>query len=501
MRDKNIENEELEIDLKRVFSALLSKWWLIAIVSLICTSGALLYTRFLVTPLYQSSAMFYVNNNSLSIGDTSVSISQGDISASKSLVDSYIVILKTRSTLNDVIDYAGVDLSYSEMKEIVSAGSVNGTEIFEVTVTHPSAETADKIADAIAYVLPRKISNIIEGTSAEIVDSAVIASKPSSPNYFTNLAVGFILGMALSVMYIVLKEILDVTIRSEEDIEQCCEHPILAIIPNIYATSNESAYKPTSKGSKKTKKEDVLAASKSIFVSDNINFAAKEAYKLLRTKIQFSFADENKCYVIGISSALAGEGKSTTSCHLACDLAQLNKRVLIVDCDMRKPTLHSKLSLNKTPGLSNYLTRQVNLNDILQQYMDKYMMHPFDVVSAGENPPNPVELLSSRRMEKAMEELKKEYDYILFDLPPIGEVSDSLVASKLCDGIVLVARQDYCSRIALAAAVNQFEFVDSRILGVVFNYVSESSAYKYSYKYGYKYGYRYGKYYKEYRED
>ena len=183
MDERNLEkNDEMEIDLQRLLGALLKRSWLIGIVAVVFAVAAFLGTYFFITPLYKASAMFYVNNSSLSLGDVSMSIESSDISASRNLVKSYIVILRTRETLNMVIDYAGVNKSYSQVKGMVDASSVDNTEIFQVVVTSPDPEEALALADAIAYVLPKRIGSIIEGTSAKVVDSAVLPRGSSSPN-------------------------------------------------------------------------------------------------------------------------------------------------------------------------------------------------------------------------------------------------------------------------------------------------------------------------------
>lgn len=185
-RTEQQRGAETEFDVQRILGALWNRKWLIALASAVFAVCMLLATLFLITPQYQSAAMFYVNNNAVSVGDATFSIDSGDISASKSLVNSYIVILKTRESLNDIIDYAGVDRTYSEVKGMISAESVNSTEIFEVVITSPDPKEAKLLADAVAYILPKRISSIIEGTSAKVVDNAVQAVRPSSPSYTVN---------------------------------------------------------------------------------------------------------------------------------------------------------------------------------------------------------------------------------------------------------------------------------------------------------------------------
>jgi capsular exopolysaccharide synthesis family protein len=484
--------EEMGVDLQRLIGEILRRIWIVILAAIVGGVGTFLGTFYLVTPMYESSAMFYVNNKSFSIGDASLSLESGDISAAKSLVSSYIVILKTRESLNDVIDYAGVDRTYGQLKEMITAAAVNSTEIFEVVVTSDDPKEAERIADAIAHILPKRISSIIEGTSAKVVDHAVVASRPSSPNYTVNTMVGILMGVFLSVCGIALWAIFDVTIRTEEDITSCCHVPVLAAVPDM-ENPTKGGYYYYGNGSRKSETAKP-AAGKTAIIGGGISFTASEAYKLLRTKLQFSFADDNTSRVIGVTSALTGEGKSVSSINLAYSLSQLDKRVLLVDCDMRRPSLSTKLPIAKIPGLSNYLAGQCHLEELFQPCGIAGDVDAFSVVAAGRNPPNPVELLSSVKMQKMLEYLRTKYDYIILDLPPVGEVTDALAVAKLTDGMLLVVRQNYCTRVALASTVRQFSFVNSRLLGIVSNCAHEHTG-----SYGKKYYKKYhGKYERSY---
>ena len=480
------QNETVEIDLARVFRSVMDRAWLVAVIAVLCAAIAFTGTFFFITPQYESAAMFYVNNSNVSLGDASLSISSGDLSTSRSLVDSYIVILNTRQTLVDVIDYAGVSYTYRELREMITAEAVNETEIFRITVTSPDPQEAERIANAIAYILPKRIGTIIDGTSARVADAAVVPNRPSSPSYTRNTVIGFLLGFVLSVGVIALREIFDTSIRAEEDITQSCTHPILAAVPDMTAPGKGSSHYGYG-GSRKGKYATAPQQTRHAVIGPDISFAASEAYKLLRTKLQFSFADENDCHIIGLSSALSGEGKSLTAVNLACTLSQLDKKVLLVDCDMRRPTLAEKLGLLKSPGLSNYLTRQCHLDDLVQVCELKKGETPFHVITAGQNPPNPVELLSSERMKNALNIMRQTYDYVILDLPPVGEVSDAMAIAKQTDGILLVVRQNYCDRSVLSDAIRQFEFIQAKTLGIVFNCTNESSANGYYKKYHKRY--------------
>lgn len=462
-------NEDMGVDLKRALKVLLKKGWLIVLVSVLTAVAAFLVAKLLVTPRYESVAMFYVNNSSAS-GGNSASITSSDISASKNLVDSYIVILNTNSTMEEILEASGTDYSCEELSKMISAKAVNSTEIFQVTVTSTDPQEAASIAGAIARILPERIAGIIEGSSAIVVDFPVVAEKASSPNYVQTAMIGFIFGFILVVAVLLLREIFDVTIRTEEDITQNCQYPILTNIPDMTAPGKDAGY-----GYGRSKHAGPGAGTKQpSVVGGDISFAATEAYKLLRAKLQFSFADENTCHVIGVSSALSGEGKSLSAVNLAYTMAQLKKRVILIDCDMRKPTLAEKLRLKKAPGLSNFLSGQCKLEHVLQNSGILSEETPFHVISAGQNPPNPVELLSSVRMAGLLTVLRKNYDYVILDLPPVGEVSDALAVAKETDGMLLVVRQNYCTRPVLADTVCQFEFLNTKILGVVVNFSHEN---------------------------
>ena len=192
-RDKR-QHDELEIDLLKIARAIMSRAWQVILVSVLCASIAWGCTYFFVTPQYQATTMLYINNNG---GDASQKISNSDLVTSRGLVDSYLVILKTRETLNEIIDYAGVDLSYKQVGGMISAAAVNETELFRITVTNPNPQQAEKLANAVAYVLPKQIGEIIDGTSAKIVESAVVPAAPSSPSYPKNTVIGFMIGFLL----------------------------------------------------------------------------------------------------------------------------------------------------------------------------------------------------------------------------------------------------------------------------------------------------------------
>lgn len=215
----------------------------------------------------------------------------------------------------------------------------------------------------------------------------------------------------------------------------------------------------------KKKNRDLLTPEESRrMIGDKLSFAAAEAYKLLRTNLNFSLPDEGGCKIIGVTSALRGEGKSTTSVNIAYTMAQTGKRVLLLEADLRLPSIAKRLQISPRPGVSNLLVGQCSGNDVVQE---SGLLRNLRVITAGDVPPNPAELLGSKQMEMVIKAMADVFDVIIIDLPPINIVSDALIVSKLLSGMVVVVRQDYCSQSDLAEVVRQLEFAKSKILGFV----------------------------------
>ena len=233
-------------------------------------------------------------------------------------------------------------------------------------------------------------------------------------------------------------------------------------------------------------------------VCEDLSFAAREAFKKLRTNVVMSFPQEDSsCHIVGITSAQPSEGKSTVAINLAFSVAELGKRVLLMDADMRRASIHTKANVERSPGLCELLTGTDAINACLRRYKSKVGETAFDIIPAGTTAKNPSELLNSRRMSMLLEKLATAYDFIVIDLPPVGAVVDAVSVSKSLDGMLVVIRENNCPKNLLSECISQLEFADVQILGFVVNGALEGSGKKYQYgKYG-KYG-SYGGYYGNY---
>lgn len=214
---------------------------------------------------------------------------------------------------------------------------------------------------------------------------------------------------------------------------------------------------------------------------ENVSFAASEAYRRLRTNIQFCFSDGENTHVAGVTSPQPSEGKSMTAVNLAYSMAQTGKKVLLIDADMRRSSIAGKLEMDGAPGLSNLLTTLNSINDVVRRYSPSDDTKGFDVITGGDVPPNPSELLNSERMASLVAKLRGYYEFIVIDLPPVGAVADAQTVSRVVDGMLVVMRENHCTAGHLDDCLAQLKLAGTRVLGFVLNGSVAGSSKTYSY--------------------
>ncbi len=228
---------------------------------------------------------------------------------------------------------------------------------------------------------------------------------------------------------------------------------------------------------KVNQKKALQTAARKLITSVNSNSVVSEQFRTMRTNINFSMPDKELQTII-VTSASPGDGKSTVSANTAVVFAQEGKRVLLVDADMRKPTVHYTFHLTNTMGLSNLLTRQATLSEVLNPTETEGL----DVITCGPIPPNPAELLGSKTMGKVIAEMKNLYDIIIFDAPPVLSVADAQILSNKCDGTVLVLSSAQTEKAAIIKAKEALLASQANILGAVLNnFVLDKDHYYYQY--------------------
>jgi len=224
----------------------------------------------------------------------------------------------------------------------------------------------------------------------------------------------------------------------------------------------------------------------------NLEFTATEQYKLLRTNLDFTLPADEKCHIIGVTSSMRGEGKSTTAINLSYVLAEKGKRVLLIDGDLRIPSVAKKMDMKSSPGLTDLLMgKGAQIGAFQSELVNKWYILP-----SGEIPPNPSELLGSKRMETILNELRESFEYIVIDLPPVNIVSDALSIANLITGMIVVIREDYTEKKELERCFRQLKLSNVKVLGCVMNEAKSGNS-----SYGKYRKYKYYKYYKYYQSD
>lgn len=252
---------------------------------------------------------------------------------------------------------------------------------------------------------------------------------------------------------------------------------------------------------KKTKKSPVNLTDNQKTLHKNLEFTATEQYKLLRANLSFTLPDDVKCPIIGVTSSMRGEGKSTTAVNLSYVLAEAGKRVILIDGDMRIPSIAKKMKIENNLGLTDCLkgAEALKLSSFKSEVFNNWYIMP-----SGALPPNPSELLASKRMENVLKTLSETFDYIIIDLPPVNVVSDALAVSKYITGMIVVIREDYAEKKELENCVRLLKLSNVNVLGCVMNGSKSGKGYYSKHRYSRygrysKYYYKYSSYGKEYR--
>jgi capsular exopolysaccharide synthesis family protein len=307
-----------------------------------------------------------------------------------------------------------------------------------------------------------------------LVDEARPTAAPTRPNWRLYPAVGFGAGLFLGVAFAFLYENLDDTLVTTEQVEKVGMLPVLTYIPLIRPEDKEVG-KPTGEAANQA----LNPLEQSPLIS-RPNSPAAEAYRALRTAILLSAAD-NPVRVLLLTSSLGGDGKTTISYNIAVSFAQHGQRVLVVDADMRKPSMHTLFRTSKSPGLSEVLTGGIQFDRALFTHES---LNNLFLLPAGTTPPNPADLISSKRFDALMEEEKARYDLVIIDSPPVLMVTDAVIMSTKVDGTIIVARSQKTTRPVLKRAVDVLSRSHGRKIGFVVNGMDTKSV-EYYYSYGY----------------
>ncbi|MCD6165697.1 polysaccharide biosynthesis tyrosine autokinase [bacterium] len=314
-----------------------------------------------------------------------------------------------------------------------------------------------------------------------IVDPAVPPEFPISPKKKLNLILATLVGLGLGIGVVFFLEYLDNSVRTVEDVERL-QLPLLGSIPDIEPEKQNGLWRALPK--KKGSEDEVGRLATRLVTHLKPKSPYSEAYRSLRTQIQYA-RSEKPVQTILVSSPGPGEGKSTSVTNLAITMAQMGSKTILIDSDLRRPVLHSLFDLKRDVGLSNYLVGRAEIEEVIRPTSVDNLY----LISCGILPPNPSELLGSKRMQELIQQLKNEYDYVLFDSPPLIAVTDAVVMAPWVDGVVLVLRSGKTDRDAAVRAFELLRNVKANVLGTLLNDVLPSYMYGSYYYYYYYYYY------------
>jgi capsular exopolysaccharide synthesis family protein len=446
------------VDLRDVLHAVRRRWWLVVIATGLSVGLAVLLTA-LTVPRYATTVTFFITTPSQGVSD---SYTGGLFSQQR--VKSYADLLVGERLARSVASLPGINASVGQIQGEISAKAIPDTVLLQATVTDPDKARSQRIAAAMADnfgALVTMLETPAGGGSptvkVEVVAGPVLNPVPVTPRPLRNTVLALVLGLLVGTGLAVLREILDVTIKTAESLRLIANAPVLAVVP----------FDP--------------AAKQSPLVMEGEPFSARaEAFRHLRTNLQFVDVDHPVRTMV-ITSAVPEEGKSTTAVNLAIAFAEAGKRTLLIEGDLRRPRVAEYLGLERAIGLSNVLAGLVEVDEVIQEWG----RHGLKVLPSGFVPPNPSEMLGSRNMAVQLGLLRFRFDVIIIDAPPLLPVTDAAIIAANVDGAVLVTRSGKTPQARVQTALASLRAVDSRVLGCVLNMQSAKSGPEYYY-YDYK---------------
>jgi polysaccharide biosynthesis transport protein len=443
------------------YARILREQWLVLVLTVLIGMGAAV-TAFLVRPPeYTARLTMYVSSQG---SDSTIAAFQG-AQLSQERVTSYVELVSSRRVAEDVARALRLDIDPDQLAQRITATSGLDSVLIDVAVEDTSAQSAALVANTVGDVftalvdeLERPVNpNLPQPVAVRVVQPAAVPTEPSSIGLPVALALGFVAGLAAGVGVALARNALDTSVKSLDVLSAASG------VPNLGAIAH-----------------DGRVPRRPLTVHEEPHSPRAEAFRQLRTNLQFVDVDTPRKVVV-VTSPMPTEGKSTTVANLAIALASAGARVLVVEADLRRPKVADLLGLERAVGLTSVLSGQVDLDDAVQAWADG----TFDVLASGPLPPNPSELLASQQMRSLLAELRRRYDTVLIDSPPLLPVTDAAAMSPAADGVILVCRFRRSTRGQVEAAVSAVRAVSANLLGTVFSMVPSGGPRAYGHYSGY----------------
>lgn len=445
-------------------------------------------SNFVLTKKYESKALLYVENSQKAKDSDSVNIN--DINAAQKLVNTCQIIFKSSTMMDNLITNLDLPYTKDELNKMITAQSVNGTEVMRLVAESTDPRESEKIVNELVRLANIEFLRIIKSGSIEVIDYGEINTKPSFPNIPLITAAGIVIGAAAAYIIAFVNDMLDVAVKHDDNISKLYGIPVFSEITDFTAAADSKyGYSKYGYGKKSASKSDTAVFSPEIraerLLSESTPFEITEAYNTARTNIMFAASTGHK-KVVAVTSANPSEGKSTTCANIAITFANAGFKVLLVECDMRKPVMAKSFGVKPKNGLSGILGGFCSVSEAL---CTGVMLEKLDIISAGDIPPNPTELLASESMKTFLDTASESYDYVFLDTPPVNVVTDSQLMNGKIAGLVLVIKEESTTHPDIQSALEKIQLANGKALGFVKTFCKPEKSGRYGKKYGYKYDY------------
>lgn len=459
---------EEELSLTGLFD-ILKKWFLLILLFILIGLGCAIFYGYTAPIIYESYTTLYVEPQV----NSSIVDYEGILTNNK-MIKTYKQIVQSRKIGEKVIQNLELNITYEQLLDMMTVSTVGDTEMLSIAIRSEYYTQAPIIANEIAKVFIEQMQEDMGIENIVVIDAAIENLTPVEPNMFKLMILGLAAGVIVGCAMAFLLDSMDNKIKNHEDVKKYLKVKTIGMIPN-YNVIAEQKRKPTN-----------LSSNTNIKLLDEPTGIASESIRMLRTNLNFM-----DLKVINAVSTVPSEGKTEVLTNLALSFALLEKKVVLVDCDLRKPKVHKNFGLCRGIGVSDIVLSKndINYKEAVQKYKKNNVS--IDVLAAGSKVSNPSELINSKSFAKLVENLKEEYDLVLIDCPPISSMTDGMLVSYLSDGTIYVIESERTDYQVIRGCLDELRANKAFILGAVLTKVNIKSQKK---LYGYKYDYYYANY-------
>lgn len=420
------------LTVKDVIEALKKRVRLIIASVLTFTFITAVFVFFISTPKYEASVKLFAGKTE----EVQSDYSDKELESYSSIMNTYIELIKTNDFMNKIIEEVNLDTTPKELMNSLQFIIKGNTPIIEIRYVSSDWQVAEDVISAIIENFEVSVKEVILNTYTKVVDSIEVTELPQGR--VTKIVLGGFIGLLIGFGIVFLIELLDDKVSKKSELEKVLPIPILGQVPLVKDENNKATYS---------------------FI---------EAYRGIRTRLEYSSVDK-KLKTLMITSAEPAAGKSSISLNLASVLSQGGKKVIIVDCDLRKPSIHMKLKLTNNKGLTDYLIGKIKLNEAIRKVNNN-----LEVITSGNKATDPSNIIGSKAMEKFINELNEIYDYVIIDTPSIKNINDGLELANKCDGVIYVVKAEKTKKDDIIEGYRELEDINANIIGSILNGVSDS---------------------------